>query len=685
MKLKFLLVVSVLSNHFLLAQSAFFPKNLGSSINSTYDDINPVITPDGKTLFFVRVNHPENSFGIEDSEDIWFANALSDSTWSSAKRVPYLNIARYNAVLSVSSNGKAILLNGVFNKRGTLWKKRGLSISLKQGKEWGIPEPLRVRKLEKRNGGLQSSGSMSADGQTIFLSFGKTYNTSRTDLYVIEKKGNGKWTKPKKIKALNSKANEDAPFLSPNGKTIYFSSNRNRGQYNIYKSNRTGSDWKNWSSPQPLSDTINTNAWESYFRTTKNGGWAYFSSTNKSLGKADIYKVKLFEENPFVIVKGKILNAKNQAPLVQKNFAISANGKPIDSIKINFDSATYKAKLPLGKIYQLSALLTNFNPESQTLDVTKKKEFGRKNIDLLLDPIPFVIVRGKLLVQNTGLPLPTAANPRIFINNIQNDSIKIDAHAASYEMKINHGAVYDVKLAGDHFDALPRKLDLSKVNEFQEMTLDLYVAEETMATISGKIIDKKTGKPLVKSKSAKIIVEGLSNATATIDSLQSAYELKLPLGSQFSISASIPDYFPTYEKIDTRGEKSAVKIYKDLIVEPVEVGESIRLNNIFFDIGKTTLKSESFPELDRAVEFLESSPDIRVEVGGHTDNVGNASANQKLSQGRAQAVADYIVSKGISQERVVAKGYGLSKPVASNATQTGRSQNRRVEFTILGK
>ncbi len=488
------------------------------------------------------------------------------------------------------------------------------------------------------------------------------------------------------MKALNSSVSEDAPFLAPDGKTIYFSSDRSsKGQYNIYKSARTGTDWEDWTKPQPLSDTINSNGWDSYFRTNKNGSWAYFSSTNKSTGGADIFKVKLFEENPFVVVTGKVMNAKNRKILIGKKFSITANGKPIDSLKVNYDSGTYRAKLPLNNLYQLSASSANFISKTQSVNVRGIKEFTSKKVDLYLAPLPYVVVRGKLLVQNTGLPVPAKANPKVLINNIPGDSVKINTYAATYEMRVNHGSVYDMKLTADRYEALPKKLDLSLVDEFQEMSFDLYVAEEKMATITGKILDKKTGKPVSAIKKAAVNVEQFSSAVVTIDTLLSTYELRLPLGNQYTIGASAPNYYPLYESVDVRGEHGDIKIYKDLVIVPIEVGQSIRLNNIFFDQAKATLKSESFVELDRVVEFLKGNTDIKVEIGGHTDNVGPAAGNLKLSQSRAQSVADYIIKKGIPKSRIVAKGYGFSKPVASNATKEGKAKNRRVEFTILDK
>jgi outer membrane protein OmpA-like peptidoglycan-associated protein/Tol biopolymer transport system component len=679
----FFLAIGIFSQ--MNAQSSFLPKNLGSPVNSPYDEINPVISNDGKTLFFIRVNHPENTFGANDSQDIWYSQLKSDSTWSPAKRLENLNNARYNSVLGVSGDGKTLLLNGVFNNKGTFWKQRGVSMSTGSGVSWGVPEQLTIKKIKRKNRGLKSSGSLSADGKTVLLSFGKVFNGKKTDLYLIQRKESGRWKRPKKLKDLNSSKSEDAPYLSSDGKTIYFSSDRaTKNQFDIYKATRVGDDWKNWSEPKRVSDTVNSPAWESYFKTNKKGSWAYFSSDNK-LGHSDIFKVKMFEENPYVIVSGKVLNARNEKTLTGKKFTIAANGGKIDSIQINSDLATYRAKLPLNKIYSLSASAENYISQPKELDVKGVKEFTTRNIDLYLKPISYVLVKGKLLIQDTGLPLPAAANAKILVNSVSNDSIKIDRQASTYEMRINHGASYEMRVKADRFEELPLTLDLTKMDEYQELNFDLFVADVKMAVVSGKILDKKTGANLKAISTAKINVEGQSDVFAKIDTVNATYELKLKPGSQYTISASAPNYYPLYEVVDASGTTGNIKISKDLIIVPIEVGQSIRLNNIFFDAGKSILKKESFSELDRVADFLTKNPEIKVEISGHTDNVGGAATNQKLSQSRAQSVADYVVKKGIPKDKVVAKGYGLAKPVASNATKEGKAQNRRVEFTILDK
>ena len=118
-------------------------------------------------------------------------------------------------------------------------------------------------------------------------------------------------------------------------------------------------------------------------------------------------------------------------------------------------------------------------------------------------------------------------------------------------------------------------------------------------------------------------------------------------------------------------------------MQNVCIGCKIVLRNVFFDVGKFTLRSESTPELERLYKLLNDLPRLKVEISGHTDNTGSESINQKLSENRAKAVVDYLVRKGIAQNRVMFKGYGSSEPVADNNTAQGRQLNRRTEFKII--
>jgi flagellar motor protein MotB len=125
-------------------------------------------------------------------------------------------------------------------------------------------------------------------------------------------------------------------------------------------------------------------------------------------------------------------------------------------------------------------------------------------------------------------------------------------------------------------------------------------------------------------------------------------------------------------------------MYIDIPLIPIEIGQSAILKNIFFDFDSYNLKEESFPELQRLIEFIKENK-IIVEIQGHTDNSGTVAHNQKLSENRAKSVFDYLVNKGINTKYLKYKGYGSSKPIADNNTDAGRSINRRTEFIITGK
>lgn len=121
------------------------------------------------------------------------------------------------------------------------------------------------------------------------------------------------------------------------------------------------------------------------------------------------------------------------------------------------------------------------------------------------------------------------------------------------------------------------------------------------------------------------------------------------------------------------------------VAPTLEVGESITLRNVFFQTGKYALLDISIVELDKVVEMMRQHPTMKIELGGHTDNVGSEVANQKLSEQRAKAVYDYLVNHGVDKGRLTYKGYGQSQPVADNNTEEGRRENRRTVFTIIEK
>jgi outer membrane protein OmpA-like peptidoglycan-associated protein len=211
------------------------------------------------------------------------------------------------------------------------------------------------------------------------------------------------------------------------------------------------------------------------------------------------------------------------------------------------------------------------------------------------------------------------------------------------------------------------------------------IRPKPVVLITGRVLDQKSKKPLGASITYSLLASDKVVGLASSNPVDGSYKIVLPAGEAYSFLGEKENFYSISENFDVKDLTGYKEIKKDLFLAPVEVGSKIRMNNIFFDLGKSELRPESRPELDRAAEFLRKNPTISIEIGGHTDNVGNVANNLKLSEERAKAVENYLLEKQILAARLRSKGYGKSKPVGKNTSEEGRQLNRRVEFIITKK
>lgn len=210
------------------------------------------------------------------------------------------------------------------------------------------------------------------------------------------------------------------------------------------------------------------------------------------------------------------------------------------------------------------------------------------------------------------------------------------------------------------------------------------VNKVSLTVFKGNTIDAITRKPVEAS------IEITDNSTGkiierfTTNSATGKFLLSLTAGKNYGIAVKADGYLFHSENFDIPDGSAYNLINKEIELKNIAVGSKIALRNIFFDVGQATLRSESNAELDRLVKLLKDVPKLKIEISGHTDNNGSASLNNSLSQERAEAVVNYLKSKGIAANRMTAKGYGSSRPIASNNTAAGRQENRRTEFEITG-
>jgi len=213
--------------------------------------------------------------------------------------------------------------------------------------------------------------------------------------------------------------------------------------------------------------------------------------------------------------------------------------------------------------------------------------------------------------------------------------------------------------------------------------LNNEIRPQPVLLVKGRVLNKKTLAPIEASIDYEDLATGRNEGIAISDPGTGAYQIVLPYGKNYGFYSSQENFIAISDHLDLKDIGEYKEIVHDLYMVPLEKGQVVRINNIFFEFGKSDLKSESFPDLDRLATLLKSKPNLEIEVGGHTDNIGSDDANNKLSAVRAAAVAAYLTSKGIAAQRLKVNGYGKTRPVTTNDTDEGRAQNRRVEFTIL--
>jgi len=484
-------------------------ERLDENVNSKYVEYKPLLSPDGKTLYFSRKNHPGNVGGKDDNEDIWYSELDSTGHWKLAKNIGgELNNSGPNFVSSVTPDGKSVLLvlGNQYLENGKM--ASGISISSNASGDWSKPIALEIENdynySEKANFFLANSR------KTLLLSVMREDSQGGRDLYVSFLNEDSTWTEPVTIGTnVNTAGEESSPFLAPDDKTLYFSSNgySGFGGSDVFITKRLDDTWTNWSDPENLGPTINSQYEDLFFNIPGNSDFAYYSQ-GVSEDDMDIFRVALpvFKTpDPVIIVKGQLLDSKTKEPIGAKIiYERLSDGKEMGIAESNPETGEYELMLPAGEIYGIRAEADGFVAQNANIDLRDFKE---------------------------------------------GDVLEVD--------------------------------------------------------------------------------------------------------------------------------------HKDLMLVPIEKEATVVLNNVFFGFDQATLKTESYPELNRVVELLNSRESLEIEIAGHTDSTGPESYNLGLSKRRAEAVEQYLLDKGISPERLTVKYLGETQPDVENDTRENRSKNRRVEFKII--
>ena len=368
--------------------ATYFKENMGANINSVYNEICPVVSPDGKKLYFTRWKHPDN-LGRDKNQDIWISKLKDDNSWSKAELFSRpINNEENNAVCGISLNGKTILLNNVYGKDGKMEKGVSVSYLLRTG-EFSFPKPLQI--LNFKNKSEFSEYTLAPNGKVLLMTTEMKDSYGGKDIYVSFLRTDDTWTEPKNIgNKVNTGESESTPFIAPDGVTMYFSSSGHvgYGSNDIFLTRRLDDSWLHWSTPENLGPIINTPQWDGYFSVAAQGDYAYFSSVENSIGAEDIYRIKIppkIKPLTLIQISGKIFNEETKEIIRGKILVKSMSTK--DSLYLEFDpyNGDYEFLWPSKYPFTIEVKSKGFISKVERYTYTKESSYKSltKNFNLL--------------------------------------------------------------------------------------------------------------------------------------------------------------------------------------------------------------------------------------------------------------------------------------------------------------
>ena len=474
---------------------------------------------------------------------------------------------------------------------------------------------------------------------------------------------------------VNSVYVEKTPLISHDGKTLYFTvggdpANFNRGD-DIYMS--TGSNDTVWSQRTWMGTPLN-NTWpNSVISVSPDNNTMILMNTYlpdgspKGSGISTSNKTRDGWSVPTDVV---IRNYYNKGS--SNEFCLSADGKVL------------LMSLQRDDTYGSNDLYISFLKENG--EYSEPRNLGPNVNTFLGEATPFMAADGvSLYFASQGHP--GYGSTDIFVTK------RLDSTWTSWSKPQNMGpginstawdAYYTVPASGQYAYMVSQLNSIGLIDIFR-IKLPTALKPKPVVLIYGKVLNSDTKEPIEARIVYNILSTNKESGIAVSNVKDGTYKIVLPASAAYSFLAMKDKFYSVSENIDLRGLKEYKEIERNLYLAPIAVGETIRLNNLFFDFSKSALRSESAAELERVIKLLTDNPNMVIEISGHTDNVGGDLSNNKLSFDRATAVKTYLVNKGFKATRIQVKGYGKTKPVGSNDTEAGRQENRRVEFRILKK
>ncbi len=364
-------------------------ERLGAEINTPDNEIAPVISPDGKTLYFSRTGR--SGVSAAESSDVWYADLQADGkTFDAAKNIGSpLNDIYPNFICSITPDGATMLLGNEYVERGA--PKGGTSIAYRIADgTWGFPEAQSIQDYYNRN--TYGHYCLSSDRKSLLMCLKRDEGEGNQDVYVSFIQPDSTWSVPMNLgRTINTAGDESTVFLAPDTRTLFFSSSGHNGYggNDIFVSTRLDGSWKNWSEPMNLGDRVNSKGGNAYYSVDASGKNAYCVSSQEN-GNSDIFHIELppsLQVAPVVLVEGKVYNSNSNTPVRAKIYYENLyTGKEVGIAQTNPLTGEYKIVLPAGSMYGFRAESNGTLPVSEHIDLRTLGEFRVLRYDLSLVP-----------------------------------------------------------------------------------------------------------------------------------------------------------------------------------------------------------------------------------------------------------------------------------------------------------
>ncbi|MGK7391360.1 MAG: OmpA family protein [Candidatus Cyclobacteriaceae bacterium M2_1C_046] len=665
-------------------------QNLGPGINTTYDETKPLISPDGKILYFARQNFPDNYKGEKDPQDIYFS-MLINHEWSKAENIGEPLNDRYpNGVSSVTPDGQSIL---VINSYNGIHVGSGASISHKTNEGWSFPEKIQIKEFYNLSEYVDYFISSNEQGLLLAIQTEDSYGDQ--DLFISFKENEFEWSKPINLgPAINTEKAEFSPFLAADNKTLFFASTGHEGfgKSDIFYSKRLDDTWQNWSQPVNLGDIINSEGFEAYYTIPASGDFAYYVSNTGSMeGSKDIFKATIpyqFRPDPVLMISGKVYDRKTKQPL-ETVITFSSESDETEDYGLaisDIENGSYKVILPRGHSFSFLAHRDGYFPIPQFKDATNIKEYMEMRGNISLIPIEegeSIDIFTISFIDKTAEFTPQAQKELDRLAAILTQYHQLEIEVGGHTSQLS-AATDNLQLSEDRAKAIvsyfkdqgidPRRLQTKGYGNLNPVNPELYENLKTNADLKERIVFT--------------ILSTTWEPPSDIDEDGIADEIDLCpeiAGPEEGKGCPDTDGDGFYDPDDECPKTPGIEELKGCPQLEEEVAEVLKeaLEGIEFESGKDVILKRSYLILDKVVDVMNQHSEYFLRISGHTDNVGNADNNLLLSHRRAQAAMQYLIDHGVDPERMEASGFGDQKPVADNSTRDGRAKNRRVEFEII--